>query len=181
MCVGKRNRLCVGAEQAELPLSKVGLSMPCITTELITMAAKTIRTWAATWSSCTLLLGDVLWGGCSTRPTYVTLNWSGALSIRMEPTLWDTEAAVIELSAAEHVWGGIAECVSRRAKHFINPIQDSYYDDGSILVDANAMLNTHERNDMTVNAAGLVRVDPQYSKHASLSRASWLTSPNGLP
>ena len=71
--------------------------------------------------------------------------------------------------------------MSRRAKHFINPIQDSYYDDGSILVDANAMLNTHERNDMTVNAAGLVRVDPQYSKHASLSRASWLTSPNGLP
>ena len=87
-------------------------------TDLITMAAKPVGTWAASSGYLNRLIGDTLLGDGSTQPTYITPDWSDAVPIRIKPTLWDTGAAVVGVAVAEHARGGIAERVSRRAKCF---------------------------------------------------------------
>ena len=72
---GKRNRPWVPAEQTELPIAQGGLAAPCITTELITMAAKTVGKWAASSGYLDRLIGDALWG--EARPNPFTLPQIG--------------------------------------------------------------------------------------------------------
>ena len=59
------------------------------------MAAQTVGTWAASSGYLNRRIEDVLWGGGSTQPTCITPAWSGAVPIRIKPTLWDTGADVV--------------------------------------------------------------------------------------
>ena len=52
------------------------LSVPCIQTELMDMAATAAGQWAATASSRDLLIGDCLWGSTGSSPPYITPFWN---------------------------------------------------------------------------------------------------------
>ena len=65
---GKRSRPWVPSEIASLPIQQEDLAVPCIRTELITMAAKAVVKWATILSSRDLLIGDYLWGSSGSGP-----------------------------------------------------------------------------------------------------------------
>ena len=98
-------------------------------TDLITMAANTIATWAALSGYLNRLYQGRIMGRWqqTTHLHYAGFVWCGYNPIN--PTLCDTGAAVVGVSVAEHARGVIAERVSRRAKCFQNTFTDTFGSD----------------------------------------------------
>ena len=65
-----------------LPIQKGGLAVPCIRTELMTMAVE------ATVSLRDLLIGDFLWGSSESVPVYIMPCWTIDTHPRYRATLW---------------------------------------------------------------------------------------------
>ena len=61
--------------QYELPIRKGVLAIPCITTDLITLAANIFKVWAALAGPHHRLLGGILWtGGCKGLLTIIKIG-----------------------------------------------------------------------------------------------------------
>ena len=94
----------MGPFRGELtPNTSGGLAVPCIQTELITVAATADGHWAATASSGDLLIGDCLWGSAGSIPPYITPCWNEDKHLRYLSTPWKTGYEVLGILVARHV------------------------------------------------------------------------------
>ncbi|GAB9477717.1 reverse transcriptase, partial [Globisporangium polare] len=152
---GKRSRPWVPQEQAALPIKDGGLAVPCIRTELTTLAAMTIGKWAAAASERDLLIGDILWGGGGPRPTYITPRWGEDVRPKVRASLWETGAEAVSAAAAEHARGGDKTTVMARAERFMKTLESTYNDDGSFTVDLRKAMGGSTKAEMLEDATVL--------------------------
>lgn len=178
---GKRSRPWVPKEMAALLIQQGGLAIPCIRTELMTMAATAVGQWAAAVSRRELLIGDVLWGGQEAGPAYITSCWTEDAQPRLRASLWETGAEVVGLSAADHVRQGDVGAVRRRASRFSTRAELSYNDDGSVTVDVRRAMDDEMRNGMKYDITLSGRIDKRWLVHATMADMSWLRDRRGNP
>ena len=112
---GKRLRPWVPTEVDTLPIQQGGLAVPCIRTELMTMAATAVGQWAATVSLRDLLISDYLWGCTGSGPAYITPCWKDDKLPRYRATFWLTGSEIVGISAARHARQGAVREVFRQA------------------------------------------------------------------
>ena len=175
----KRSRPWVSSEIAALPIQQGGLAVPCIRTELRTMAATAVGQWAATVSSRDLLIGDFLWGSTGSGTAYITPCWTEDKLPRYRATLWLTGSEIVGLSSAQHARQGAVSEVCRRALSFTSRAAVAYNEDGSVTIDVRRVIDDRLRVGMRADVAASGRFDHRWLAHATLKDMSWLRDRQG--
>uniref|UniRef100_M4BLK0 Uncharacterized protein n=1 Tax=Hyaloperonospora arabidopsidis (strain Emoy2) TaxID=559515 RepID=M4BLK0_HYAAE len=159
---------------ALLPIQQGGLAVPCVPTELMTMAATAVGQWAATESSRELLICDCLWGSAESGPPFITPCWNADKHPRYRATLWQTGMDIVGLSMARHARQGDVKEVCLMAVAFTSKAGVDYNTDGSVTVDVRRVIDDKLRVGMRAEVAALGRFDHRWIDNAALKDMSWL-------
>ena len=106
----------------------------CLRTELITLAASSVGTWATLVSSRDRLTGDILWGDGITCPRYTTPRWVDDEEQKVLIFLWATGCKAVVVISAGHTGGLNAQAVRTRANRFVAKTTVTHSDHRSVTV-----------------------------------------------
>ena len=175
----RRSRPWVQEKHGALSIREGGISIPCVRTELITLDASTVVTWATLVSSRDRLVGNILWGDGNTSPRYITPRYGDDQEQKVLTSLWTTGCKAVAVISGGHVGGLNAQAVWTRAYRFVAKTTVTHSDHGSVTVDARAALDGPTRNELLEETSVNGRSDTTWLKNASVETMSWLFNRKG--